>query len=1318
MCLTLVMSSSGASGQDLPDLRGAVNLWDAEQPELAAGMGLNVVPLTGDGRFTCMKQGLRSTNGMQIVGDTLYSLDYDLLANATFMTALDLHTWEVISKEKVTDNVVFANCTTYDPTTGRWWGCFNDDDLKARLTLGYADYPNMTRIPVAKMPETLRLMACDSHGQLYGVTTAGNNLVKINRTTGAFTPVKEAIVPAGSTGGCVIDWNHDVMYLTSKVGGVAKLMKIDPATGEVISEENFARNQDVTSLWIATGDIVDIPEAPVTVTATPGDNEVVITWTPVSATLRGLKMAPADITYRVTRQDGHVVAENATGTTITDDVTGYGDFAAYQYSVQAVYHGNCSVKTSAPTVYLGSINTPYIHNFNAQPADALYGWTIINGNNDQEGWKNFNGTTWSFASMEKDNDYWLISPPLHLEAGKAYYFSFDCAAKSPSYKQMLEIKMGNAPSVEGLTETLIAATDQLGSSTAPVKLDASFTPAETRNYYFAAHDISPVGGSYIAANSMSIFIGGAPAAVTAMAITPDAQGEQTATVSLTAPVKSLDGKDLAEPLERIDITDADANVMATFTAPQPGDTLSATVTFDAPASYTLTATPYNAAGPGLTATATAFVGIGVPQLPTNVAAVPTENPGEVTVTWTAPTKSVNNLALKADDLTFGLYEIQSDGHWRLIQDGITADSVTAKVMEAPYEQKAMRMGVRAKNTAGEGNMAASTTFFLGKPYTVPYNDSFANGEAEHTAIIRAANGQPIWYVMTDRNIQGIAAQDGDNGYLAEKATTSGWRGLYNSGRIDLGQLQKPVLKLWAYAIDFGETFNANILHLSAIDAEGRQHEIAAPVMGNLPHLKAWNQIKASLGDFRGQTIQYLLDVETRASVWTLLDNITISEAEPYDLSLGLLAAPSSVKPNQDFTLSATVTNMGLNAAPAYNVNAYLNDELVHTFEAKTLEADSVAVFTLPQQLTAMAPEKNVYRFDVVFDQDADTCDNSTLAKVSVVMNPYPVTTLQGELDSEQRPSLTWTEPSTDVPQAFTQGFETWANNSQEPEDGWTYVDGDDGKHSSISGVVIPNHKSQLGTYVVIAGKKDYNKNGYAKTGDKALLAIKNLTRKHVEINGTDTVTTTVKVPNNDWLISPQLSGRAQTITFWARALNSKYPEQWDILYSTTDADTASFVNLASERSFTKTAFTQQSYQLPEGAKYFAFRYCGDGSNFATLLDDFAYEGLGQVELQGYYVYRDGQRLSAEPLTDTAYTDAAATNGEHHYAVTCLYREGESRPSNVVSLVDAGVADIRVNAPAETGRYDMQGRRVAVGYRGPVIVTYADGTAAKIMAPGR
>lgn len=1302
-------------GQALPDLRGAVNLWDAEQPELAAGMGLNVVPLTGNGRFTCMKQGLRSTNGLQIVGDTLYSLDYDLLANGTFMTVLDLHTWEVISKVKVTDNVVFANCTTYDPTTGRWWGCFNDDDLKARLTLGYADYPNMTRIPVAKMPETLRLMACDSHGQLYGVTTAGNNLVKIDRQTGAFTPIKEAIVPAGSTGGCVIDPAHDIMYLTSKVDGVAKLMKVDPSTGEIMSEEQFARNQDVTNLWIATGDIVDIPEAPVTVTATPGDNEVVITWTPVSATLRGVTMAPADITYRITRQDGRVVAENATGTTVTDDVTGYGDFAAYQYSVQAVYHGNCSVKTPAPTVYLGSLNTPYIHNFNTAATEALYGWTIINGNNDQEGWKNLTGKTWSFASMEKDNDYWLISPPLRLEAGKTYYFSFDCAAKSPSYTQRLEIKMGDAPTVEGLSETLIAATDQLGSATAPVKLDASFTPTETRNYYFAAHDISPVGGAYIAANSVSVFIGGAPAAVSGMAITPDTEGELTATVSLTAPAKSLDGQALTEPLERIDITDADANVVATFPAPEPGAALSTTVNFNAPASYQLTATPYNAAGPGLTASATAFVGIGVPLVPTNVTAKTTPNMGEVTVKWTAPVKSVNNLNLKADDLTYALYEIQSDGHWRLIQDGITADSVTAQVMEAPYEQRAMRMGVMAKNTAGDGSMGASATFFLGKAYAVPYTDSFANGTAEHAAILRATNGQPIWNVMTDRNIQGVAAQDGDNGYLAEKATSAGWRGVYNSGNIDLGQLQKPVLKVWTYGIDFGETFNANILHLAAIDQQGRQTEIAAPVIGSLPRLNAWNPVKVSLAGFSGQTIQYLLDVETRSSVWTLLDNITIAEAEPYDLSMGVLTAPSAVKPGQDFTVSATVTNMGLNEVTAYTVNAYLNDEMIHTFDATALKADSTAVFSLPQQLTAMASEKNVYRFEVAFDQDADTCDNISTAKVAVVMNPYPVTVLEGELNAEHRPSLTWSEPSTDVPQAFTQGFETWASKSQEPEDGWTYVDGDDGKHSSVSGVDLPDYKSHTGTYIVVAGKKDFNKSGWAKTGDNALLVIKNLTRKHVEVNGTDTVTTTVKVPNNDWLISPQLSGNKQTLTFWVRAMNSKYPEQWDILYSTTDADTASFVNLASERTFSKTAFTQQSYQLPEGAKYFAFRYCGDGNNFAVLLDDFAFEGLGQLTLQGYNVYRDGRRLNEEPVTDTAYTDAKAANGPHDYAVTCLYKEGESRPSNVVNLVDAGVDDIELNAAAETGRYDLQGRRVSASYRGAVIVTYADGTARKQLA---
>ena len=58
-------------------------------------------------------------------------------------------------------------------------------------------------------------------------------------------------------------------------------------------------------------------------------------------------------------------------------------------------------------------------------------------------------------------DDWLITPPLRLEAGKAYEVSFDSKAYGSMFKERLEVKFGKSNSVEGMTEVLLEPTDMV-----------------------------------------------------------------------------------------------------------------------------------------------------------------------------------------------------------------------------------------------------------------------------------------------------------------------------------------------------------------------------------------------------------------------------------------------------------------------------------------------------------------------------------------------------------------------------------------------------------------------------------------------------------------------------------------------------------------------------------------------------------------------------------------------------------------------------------------------------------------------------------------
>ena len=126
--------------------------------------------------------------------------------------------------------------------------------------------------------------------------------------------------------------------------------------------------------------------------------------------------------------------------------------------------------------------------------------------------------------------------------------------------------------------------------------------------------------------------------------------------------------------------------------------------------------------------------------------------------------------------------------------------------------------------------------------------------------------------------------------------------------------------------------------------------------------------------------------------------------------------------------------------------------------------------------------------------------------------------------------------------------------------------------------------------------------------------------------------------------------------------------------------------------------------MPEGTKYFAVR-CTSHDRCALMLDDFTYEAAArplEVELVGYHVYRNGERITDQPITDTMWVDNRVDPTAIYY-VTAVYDVGESEPSNEVMVDYTGIEALRVD-PLQTPVYDLAGRRVTQLQPGQVYVT--------------
>lgn len=429
-----------------------------------------------------------------------------------------------------------------------------------------------------------------------------------------------------------------------------------------------------------------------------------------------------------------------------------------------------------------------------------------------------------------------------------------------------------------------------------------------------------------------------------------------------------------------------------------------------------------------------------------------------------------------------------------------------------------------------------------------------------------------------------------------------------------------------------------------------------------------------------------------------------------------LNAPVQLVAGTASAFTVSVKNLGRQDASAYTVNLFVGGKLVASQKVnETLAAGATATFDLVVTPTVlMGSETEAYAV-VDYVEDEQLMNNTTEAVgVYVLQSCLPTVSLMGMMEGKSA-SLAWDAPATDA--AYTETFERYAPFIIDGLGEWTTVNAA-GKQATVTmnswegPISYPNAGSAFAYQVFNPAKAGLDAfyweadtcTYHCQSGSQMLMAAVGVVPAN-NSNGYE------YVKSNDWLISPELSGKAQTISFYAKGWTSQvkdyfgqynhYTEKFRVLYSTTDREMDSFTLLAdtteSTMWFLDGAFT---YDLPEGAKYFAIQCVTDGNEgFFFYLDDITYVPAAP-HLMGYNVYRDGVKLNAEPLTTTDFTDAEASGS---YAVTAVYAEGESVPSNLYNTGINAVRDLKNHQHQSTVIYDLSGRRVIRPAHGIYIV---------------
>lgn len=1222
----------------------------------------------------------------------LYGITYDVepqgndfLVTNAFLNKVDKTTGEVTLVAEITGAPApqYMSSCCIDPKTGKmYWNVCPADNCsymyEVDLTTGVAQLlyqlPGNDEIMGMFIPappaEDGAPAACENvelnfdGSSLSGNVSLTTPATFFDGTAGSGELIITVLVDGEQMGYAEAAWGEDIEVPVdlTQLGAGKHTFLVFPS-----NEVGMGPKTKIKDVWIGA----DTPMA-TTATLAYVDGNMEISWLPVTASVNGGYLDLDNLTYTVRDKDGVAVAEGLTGTSYSQAVAEPDGIVSYFYTVEVVCGDLVSAAAKTNAIVLGSIVPPYVPDFLTAGLD---GWTLIDANEDGRIWTVMNdGADVGAVRVTYNNalamDDWLITPPLRLEAGKAYRVSFDSKAYGEMFHERIEVKFGKSNTVDGMTETLVEPTELVSGNY--VNFSNMLIPEEDGLYYVGFHGISDKNKLYLYVNNIKIEAAVSaftPGLVSNLTATSDPTGANRCTVSFNAPDKTMNGQDLAS-LTKVEVL-RDGDLVKTFEAPGVGAALSFVDEMEAGGNVTYSVVGHNAEGEGLTATVSAFVGFDIPAPVTSASIVGTDVDGQAKVSWEPVTTDIHGLTFPEGKVTYTLATYNGSG-WVPFVEGIEGTSYTYQAVEAG-KQEFVQVGVFAISEAGNGTGAATEMIPLGTPYNGLY-ESCAGGRFGYIWGSSPINGGNI-RIYTDESLQQVTSQDNDGGFVSFYSGTLDGGAEFFSGLISLEKMVNPGLTFFAFnsmnvGEDGTETRNINEISVSVKEFGSTDWvEIMAPatvdeLCGGVAN--AWSRIAVPLEAYAGKKIQICITGITKVFVNTLIDNIRVASTLDNDLHALAVTAPAKVKCGEKYNVSVNVVNDGALDAAAFSVELYADGDPVASKEVGNLASSASTTVGFECTMSALATEPVSLSARVVYTADENDANNLTSSvEVVPVLSKLPgVENFDGSCDNGTV-MLTWDEPNLEGgdPERITVGFED--GEAFLPEYGdWTFVDGDGCPVGGFYGLTLPGIISGYtsGSFWIWDQKAmTPNPTFDAHSGDKYLFSL------FRQDNGTV----------DDWAISPQLTGEAQTISFWAKSYDAQYPEAIRVCYSTGGKDVTDFVEIEGAAvEAVPGVWTEYTVELPEGAKYFAINSCATDS-YMLMIDDVTFTPavfVSTLQIAGYNVYRDGVKINSEPVAECGYADSDVEAGkEYHYVVTVIYTDrGESVPSNEVVLTPSGV----------------------------------------------
>ncbi|MDE6535429.1 MAG: choice-of-anchor J domain-containing protein [Muribaculaceae bacterium] len=981
-------------------------------------------------------------------------------------------------------------------------------------------------------------------------------------------------------------------------------------------------------------------------------------------------------------------------------------------------------------------------------SDNADNYTVIDANEDGKGWKPLGLTTGSTATKGtgETQDDWLITPAIHLMPGVNYEVKFKegMSLSTAGKEDILALYAGTAPTVEGMTITVMAPHTYTVNAMTPV--ETLLTVNKEGYYYFGFHTTSVNAKSgYAKVSDFSVKESTekvVPPAAGTLEFIPADKGELKATVKYTAPTLDKEGNPLTQLTQAIVTVNWAFKTTLTDIVPGGEYTIETTDVYNN-AYNRVEAVAYIGEEAGESALLTdLFCGMDTPLPPTNVKATLSEDYNTVTLTWDAiGTVGEKGGYVDNSDVTYYVFDAFGSYYDPALTE---TKELTATFDFTGFEGQDF---AAYQVTAGVGENYSldevSNIVIVGQPEKLPYYESFADGNYNQAwAVDLESTGQVMNGIMYDNELQTntdadegvepeyLNSHDGDNGFffLMPIDINSAY-GLFST-KISLEGAENPVFEFWYQGK--GSVLDAKV----AVD--GGDFEVVKSIDLKEESTDDWTLCRIDLSAYKSAhyiQIGFLMRAihNTDENIWSVpVDNIRVIDLKDEAMRVSVASIAETVKAGEEIPVMMTVENIGRNPLTEAHMHVIVDGEDLDPAMFGALQPGEVASAKVSVPTSVLSADKIAVKAHA--KSSADNIHHTALQDVEVKFPRLPMPEDVKATATTINAELKWTAPELAELTAPKEIAESFESEDAEPFDykgygDWQFVDLDGAKNYTFLGDKNNPYRTQPMAYQLftpeISGMEPEDIEDFCAHSGKTML-----------------VAWSCQSQNANLLISPELSGEAQTISFWGRGFTiaQGLNETLSVWYSTTDTEVASFTEVKEiegmpESGIVPEEWTEFKFEIPEGAKYFAVLHDAYDS-YCLFLDDFSFKAAGELpadtELTGYNLYVNGEKAQETAETETVHTPEAA--GTYAYRLSAQYNNGESRatePQELEFTESVGLAEIAdgvkisrdgntisVTAPAATpiAIVDLQGHVLAKG-NGNLTVTLPVGTRIVIVSAG-